>query len=105
MQDVIPEINDVVQSGKDVSEKLALYHHQIVEVTIPIQCLVEEPSRLVLYEGSKSDLAGFFDPCFGKDDEKHLLIRYSYQGRVHQVIVRDKEQLRCPRVSHQLPNE
>jgi hypothetical protein len=36
----------------------------IIDVTIPVQCLVEEGSKLNLYEGgSKSDLAGFYDPC------------------------------------------
>ena len=73
----------------------------IVNVTIPIQCLVEEESRLILYEGSKSGLAGFFDPC--EDKDKHLVIQYSYRGQIHQAQIQDREQLRCPRIAHQLP--
>ena len=77
----------------------------VINVTIPVQCLVEESSRIILYEGSKSGLAGFYDPCSDDGDDldmKHLLIRYSYQGKLHQVLIKDREQLRCPRSTHQL---
>ena len=78
----------------------------VINVTIPVQCLVEESSRIILYEGSKSGLAGFFDPCNtdDEDDSRHLLIRYSYQGKIHQTLIKDQEQLRCPRSTHQLLN-
>jgi hypothetical protein len=81
---------------------LATMSGNVIDVTIPVQCLVEESSRLVLYEGSKSGLAGFYD-LLDEEDAKHLLIRYSYQGQLHQVVIGDLEQVRCPRNAHQLP--
>ena len=80
-----------------------LVAEDVINVTIPVQCLVEESSRIILYEGSKSGLAGFFDPC-PENDRRHFLIRYSYQGKIHQALIKDQEQLRCPRSTHQLPN-
>lgn len=75
---------------------------EVVDVTVPVQCLVEETSRLIFYEGSKSGLAGFFDPCECATERKHLLIQYSYQGQLHQAIVEDHEALRLPRSAHRL---
>ena len=106
MQELLPEVNAVLESGKDNTKPLdnvdtkLLAVPEIVNVTIPIQCLVEEESRIILYEGSKSGLAGFFDPCDDKD--KHLVIQYSYRGQVHQAQIQDRDQLRCPRIAHQL---
>jgi hypothetical protein len=71
----------------------------VIDVTIPIQCLVEDGGKLTLYDGgSKTDLAGFYDPCAPttlemirqqeeRDPEKHLLIRYLYQNLEHQVSI------------------
>jgi hypothetical protein len=73
---------------------LATMSGNVIDVTIPVQCLVEESSRLVL--------AGFYD-LLDEEDAKHLLIRYSYQGQLHQVVIGDLEQVRCPRNAHQLP--
>ena len=72
----------------------------IVGLNYPRKCLVEEESRLILYEGSKSDLVGFYDPC--DESDKHLLIQYLYRGQIHQAQITDREQLRCPRMAHQL---
>ena len=52
------------------------------------------------FEGSKSGLAGFFDPCDEKN--KYLVIQYLYRGQIHQAQIQDREQLRCPRIAHQL---
>lgn len=102
----LPEVNAVMESATSLEavqvETVLASHSEIIDVTIAVQCLVEEPSKLVLYEGSKIGLAGFFDPCFASEDAKHLLIRYLYQGRLHQVLIQDNEQLRCPRLAHQL---
>ena len=100
---MIPEVEAILETATTTPEAVIFElpaDCEIVNVTIPIQCLIEDKSRLNLFAGSKSDLAGFFDPCFG--EEKNLLIRYKYQNKLHQVIIRDDEQLRCPRVSHQL---
>ena len=86
----------------------------VIDVTIPVQCLVEEGGKLTLYEGgSKTDLAGFFDPCAPttvemirqqeeKDPERHLLIRYLFQNFEHQVIVGDSEGVKLPKTSHKV---
>ena len=49
---------------------------------------------------SKSGLVGFYDPC--EESDKHLLIQYLYRGQIHQSQITDREQLRCPRMAHQL---
>ena len=49
-----------------------------IDVTVPVQCQVDAGSRLTFYEDSatKSELAGFYDPCaLLADESKHLLIR------------------------------
>ncbi len=81
---------------------------------------------MTLFEGSKSDLAGFYDPTpspiDGEEDEedgdndggggdngsprseskKELLVFYLYQGAMHRVIVEDREALRIPKTTHRL---
>ena len=64
--------------------------------------------RLTLFDGSKCDLAGFYDPlptASGGDDDddlRRLLVRYCYQGAVHEVCIDDEEALRIPRTAHRL---
>lgn len=69
---------------------------EIIDVTIPIQCLVKN-SNLVLYEQSKSHMPGFFDPAVGED--KNLLVVYTFRDQTHEVTVRDNEVLRIPHAS------
>ena len=78
---------------KYVSLNLSGYS-ELVDVTVPVQSLVES-GRLTFFEGSKSDLAGFYDPCaLLHDEQKHLLLRYSYQNTIHQVLLSDEEGLK-----------
>ncbi|EDW02072.1 dnaJ homolog subfamily C member 11 [Drosophila grimshawi] len=63
------------------------------DVTIPIQCLVRD-STLQLYESSKSDLPGFYDPSLG--DDKILRIEYTHNDVLKTVNIKDKEPLRLP---------
>jgi len=72
-----------------------------VDVTVPVQCLVEDSGRLSLQEATKAELAGFYDPA-PADEEKQLLVRYLYQSRVHQVVVGDSEGLRLPKNAHRV---
>ena len=44
------------------------------DVTVPVQCLVEDNGRLALHEASKAELAGFHDPA-PADDDKRLIVR------------------------------
>ena len=74
-----------------------------MDVTVPVQSLVES-GRLTFFEGSKADLAGFYDPCaLLHDEQKHLLIRYSYQNSIHQVLLQDEEGSKIPKTAHRMP--
>ncbi|XP_043280850.1 dnaJ homolog subfamily C member 11 [Venturia canescens] len=72
---------------------------EVIDVTVPLQCLVID-SKLVLHESSKSELPGFYDPCFGED--KQLLLQYLFHTQTHECIVKDNETLRIPRQSHRV---
>ncbi|XP_030558496.1 dnaJ homolog subfamily C member 11 [Drosophila novamexicana] len=63
------------------------------DVTVPIQCLVRD-GTLQLYESSKSDLPGFFDPSLG--DDKILRIEYTHNDVLKLVNIKDNEPLRLP---------
>ncbi|KAL1494865.1 hypothetical protein ABEB36_010383 [Hypothenemus hampei] len=69
----------------------------IVDVTVPIQCLVKD-SKLILHENSRSDLPGFYDPALG--EEKMLLIIYNYHEQPHEITIKDTESIRLPKTSH-----
>ena len=80
-----------------------LGYSELVDVTVPVQSLVES-GRLTFFEGSKADLAGFYDPCaLLHDEQKHLLIRYSYQNSIHQVLLQDEEGSKIPKTAHRMP--
>ncbi|XP_064543623.1 dnaJ homolog subfamily C member 11 [Drosophila montana] len=63
------------------------------DVTVPIQCLVRD-GTLQLYESSKSDLPGFFDPSLG--DDKILRIEYTHNDVLKLINIKDNEPLRLP---------
>ncbi|KAL1455422.1 hypothetical protein WDU94_009514 [Cyamophila willieti] len=71
----------------------------VIDVTIPLQCLVKD-SKLVLHDSSKSQLAGFFDPCVGED--KFLSIQYLFHSHLHECVIGDREKLRIPKQSHRV---
>ncbi|KAK9888854.1 hypothetical protein WA026_001075 [Henosepilachna vigintioctopunctata] len=71
--------------------------HEIIDVTVPVQCLVKD-SKIVLYENTKSQLPGFFDPAIGED--KLLYIVYTFRQQPHEVTTQDNESLRLPKTSH-----
>ena len=107
-QELLPEISDAVDivtaNSDDTDLEVVIGTiSNVINVTIPVQCMVEEQSKLILYEGSKSSSAGFYDPC--SDEDKQLLVHYLYQRKHHQVLISDEEQVRCPRLSHQVPNQ
>ena len=70
------------------------------DVTIPVQYQVQK-SRIHLEPHSKAGLLGFYDPCPGYQQKK-LLVKYRFKGKMHQVIVGDTEKLEMPLASHAL---
>ena len=69
----------------------------VADVTIPLQCLVRD-SKLILQEGTKCHLPGFFDPA--PDMDKSLQVEYLFHSAPHQVTVADNDPLRIPKPSH-----
>lgn len=70
-----------------------------IDVTIPLQYLVED-SQLILHDGPKTGLLGFYDPRI--DEPKELIIRYLFKRKLHQAIISDNEPLQAPLRSHLL---
>lgn len=111
MQETVARIRDQEESKKGLIVTLALYGklpkdrrrtehmYEYVEVTVPLQCLVKE-SKLILYESSKAQLPGFYDPCIGED--KTLFVQYRFHNLIHEVAVADNEPLRIPKQSHRI---
>ncbi|ODN92819.1 hypothetical protein L198_05615 [Cryptococcus wingfieldii CBS 7118] len=67
---------------------------ETIDVTIPIQALVQD-SRLYIPGGKgKFNVLGFYDPCIGEN--KKLKVQYSFRGRLHEVVVEDASPLRAP---------
>lgn len=65
-----------------------------IDVTIPIQALVND-GKLVIPSGrAKYNLLGFWDPCIGEG--KKLRVRYLFKDVLHQVTVDDLGALRLP---------
>jgi len=70
-----------------------------VDITIPVQCCVED-SRLILWEGTKSSLSGVWDPT--PEEDKWILIQYTYQNIRHQVLCPETDTIKLPKTSHRL---
>ncbi|XP_010695156.2 chaperone protein dnaJ 13 isoform X2 [Beta vulgaris subsp. vulgaris] len=74
---------------------------QVIDVTTPLNFLVNDLGQLKLHEGvKKSGIMGFCDPCPG--EPKKLLVRYTYNGENYQVVVDDCEELQIPHEAHKL---
>ncbi|KAN0041296.1 hypothetical protein ACTFIV_003833 [Dictyostelium citrinum] len=82
----------------DHSDPFSLEFPPTIDVTIPLQYLVED-SKLVLHgNNKKSDLLGFWDPRIS--EEKQLKVTYFFQNRLHRTTVNDIDQLLIPLKSH-----
>ncbi|KAL3679639.1 hypothetical protein R1sor_022595 [Riccia sorocarpa] len=72
-----------------------------IDVTIPIQFLVDDSGELRLHQGvKKAGLMGFCDPCPG--ETKELRVTYTHRGHNYQVVVGDYDELHIPQESHRL---
>eukprot|EP00397_Hematodinium_sp_SG-2012_P052983 GEMP01062988.1.p1 GENE.GEMP01062988.1~~GEMP01062988.1.p1 ORF type:complete len:329 (+),score=39.69 GEMP01062988.1:121-1107(+) len=74
----------------------------VVDVTIPVQCLVDH-AKIIITGGktkSKADLPGFYSPILPSEDiETGLLVRYTFHKVLHQVVSRDCEAIFIPKKS------
>lgn len=64
----------------------------IVDVTIPLQYLVEKSELRVV--SPKRTLKGFYDPCPG--EKKHLFIEYTFGGALRRATLMDDEDVLLP---------
>ncbi|CAN4077967.1 unnamed protein product [Withania somnifera] len=72
---------------------------QIIDVTLPLNFLVNDSGQLKLHEGiKKSGIMGFCDPCPG--EPKQLYMEYAFDGNNFEVIVNDLDELLIPQESH-----
>ncbi|WOH12198.1 hypothetical protein DCAR_0831698 [Daucus carota subsp. sativus] len=72
---------------------------QVIDVTLPLNFLVNDSGQLKLHEGvKKSGIMGFCDPCPG--EVKHLLVEYTFGGNRYEVEVDDYEELLIPQEAH-----
>ena len=67
---------------------------EYIDVTIPVQSLVSNNQLHIAATQSKSQLIGFYDPCFG--EKKQLRITYQFQGKLHQITAGDGESVALP---------
>uniref|UniRef100_A0A182MMY3 J domain-containing protein n=1 Tax=Anopheles culicifacies TaxID=139723 RepID=A0A182MMY3_9DIPT len=70
----------------------------VIDVRIPLQCLVKD-SQLTLYSSSKSELPGFYDPCFG--EEKQLKIDYEFKNNSYSSVFADSDPVRLPAITNE----
>jgi len=74
-----------------------------LDVTLPIQALVNSGQLYIPGGQSKSGLVGFYDPCYG--EAKQLTVTYRFQGQLHRASVGDLEPLACPLRGHQIADD
>ncbi|KPJ09171.1 DnaJ-like subfamily C member 11 [Papilio machaon] len=89
------------EAGDGVQAESPHGYSEVIDVTIPLQCLVKD-SRLELLEASKSELPGFYDPCVG--DDKHLTIKYSFHNNLYVCTITDQQAVVLPRNNHRIKN-
>ncbi|KAJ4952043.1 hypothetical protein NE237_028875 [Protea cynaroides] len=74
---------------------------QVVDVTVPLNFLVNDSGQLKLHEGvKKSGIMGFYDPCPG--EPKQLHVEYTYGSENYEVTVNDYEELGIPQLKHRI---
>ena len=83
----------------DVEQSSGLMGSKVINVQIPLQCLVVD-SKLILRDEHKAGIPGFYDPCVG--EVKYLRVHYEFRGTPHEVTVEDSEPLVIPRRSHRI---
>ncbi|KAL2348154.1 hypothetical protein Fmac_002154 [Flemingia macrophylla] len=91
----------ILNNLKSSSETSFESTSEVVDVTIPLNFLVNDSGQLKLHEGvKKSGIMGFCDPCPGRP--KELYVEYVYAGNQYKVWVGDYEELQIPQGSHRM---
>ncbi|OAY60025.1 chaperone protein dnaJ 13 isoform X1 [Manihot esculenta] len=82
----------------EVNDELAF---EVIDVTVPLNFLVNDSGQLKLHEGvKKSGIMGFCDPCPG--EPKELYVEYTCGGQIFEVTVDDYAELLIPQESHRV---
>ncbi|XP_031501824.1 chaperone protein dnaJ 13 [Nymphaea colorata] len=88
------------RNGSTVEETDELVQ-QVLDVTIPLNFLINDAGYLKLHKGiKKSGIMGFCDPC--PEDPKQLFVEYTYGGDKHEVTVDDYDELIIPQELHRV---
>lgn len=93
IKELAASIKSQFQFLKDASLPVS-HQEEYIDVTIPVQALVTNGQLHISGGHSKSNLIGFYDPCYG--ERKELRVTYQFQGRLHQVTVGDRAGLAAP---------
>ncbi|EIM20678.1 DnaJ-domain-containing protein [Wallemia mellicola CBS 633.66] len=75
-----------------------LQNNERIDVRLPLMALVNDGQLYIPKGTSKAGLLGFYDPCLG--EKKNLHLKYQYQLRIHEVTVKDKEEIALPQRDH-----
>jgi len=71
----------------------------LIDVTVPLQCMVHESQLLISSNIPKYTLEGFYDPTEGQRPCS-LYVRYKFRSVMHEVQVDDRDTLCIPREEH-----
>ncbi|CAE6466142.1 unnamed protein product [Rhizoctonia solani] len=72
--------------------------NQTIDVSAPLQLLVNSSQLVIPGSRSKAGLLGFYDPCLG--ERKCLQVKYTFRSRLHQVTVEDRAPVELPLRAH-----
>ncbi|GMH28901.1 hypothetical protein Nepgr_030744 [Nepenthes gracilis] len=74
---------------------------QVIDVTLPLNFLVNDSGQLKLHKGvKKSGIMGFCDPCPG--EPKVLSVEYTFNGQKYKVVIDDYDELLLPQETHRV---
>ncbi|KAG8733748.1 hypothetical protein FRC11_003095 [Ceratobasidium sp. 423] len=72
--------------------------NKTIDVSAPLQLLVNSSQLAIPGGRSKAGLLGFYDPCLG--ERKSLQVKYTFRSRLHQVTVDDRAPVELPLRDH-----
>ncbi|KAH7345640.1 hypothetical protein B0J17DRAFT_45666 [Rhizoctonia solani] len=72
--------------------------NKTIDVSAPLQLLVNGSQLVIPGSRSKAGLLGFYDPCLG--ERKSLRVKYTFRSRLHQVTVEDRAPVELPLRAH-----